>query len=64
MTLILARHLVAILEGYNSQEEWEEQFESESGMGLEYGAVEEWFYESAVNHQDVIGWWLELEEDE
>ena len=54
--------IVAILEGYNSQEEWEEQFESESGIGLEYGAVEEWFYEVAQKHLDVIGWWFDLEE--
>ncbi len=56
--------IVAILEGFSSQEEWEEKFESESGIGLEYGAVEEWFYKAAEKHRDVIGWWLDLEDDE
>ena len=56
--------IVAILEGFGSQEEWEEQFESENGMGLEYMAVEEWFYKAAEKHRDVIGWWLDLEDDE
>jgi len=56
--------IVAILEGFNSQEEYEEQFESESGHGLDYMKLEEWFYKSAEKHQDVIGWWLDLEEDE
>ncbi|QSZ43200.1 hypothetical protein GJV85_13580 (plasmid) [Sulfurimonas aquatica] len=56
--------IVAILEGFNSQEEYEEQFESENGMGLEYEALEKWFYESAQKHLDVIGWWLNLDEKE
>jgi len=47
----------------NSQEEYEEQFESESGHGLEYMKLEEWFYASAQKHNDVIGWWLDLEEE-
>lgn len=55
--------IVAILEGFNSQEAYEEQFESESGHGLEYMKVEEWFYKSAQKHKDVIGWWLDLEEE-
>lgn len=54
--------IVAILEGFNSQEEYEEQFESKDGMGLEYEALEGWFYKSAEKHKDVIGWWLDLEE--
>ena len=54
--------IVAILEGFNSQEEYEEQFESE--MGLDYMKVEEWFYKSAVKHMDVIGWWIDLKDDE
>lgn len=56
--------IVAILEGFGSQEEWEEQFESDNGIGLEYMAVEEWFYKAAEKHKDVIGWWLDLEDDE
>ncbi|MEN4052689.1 hypothetical protein, partial [Sulfurimonas sp. NWX79] len=53
--------IVAILEGFDSQEEYEEQFESKNGMGLEYEALEKWFYESAQKHLDVIGWWFELD---
>ena len=55
--------IVAILEGFNSQEEYEEQFEGESGYGLEYMKVEEWFHKAAQKHKDVIGWWLDLEEE-
>ena len=59
-----ARHsIVAILEGFNSQEEYEEQFESESGHGLDPMKLQEWFYESAQKHKNVIGWWLDLEEE-
>ncbi len=53
--------IAAILEGFGSQEEYEEHFESENGMGLEYEALEKWFCESAQKHLDVIGWWLELD---
>lgn len=56
--------IVAILEGFNSQEEYEEHFASENGMGLEYEALEKWFYESAQKHLNVIGWWLDLDEEE
>lgn len=45
--------IVAILEGFNSQEEYEEQFERENGM-LSYEVVEEWFYKSIQKHKDVI----------
>ena len=55
--------IVAILEGFSSQEEYEEQFENENSMGLEYGALEEWFHKSAQKHRKVLGWWLDLDED-
>ncbi len=55
--------IVAILEGFSSQEEYEEQFESKDGMGLEYEALEEWFYKAAEKHKNVLGWWLDLEEE-
>jgi len=54
--------IVAILEGFDSQEEYEEKFESKNGIGLEYEALEKWFYKSARKHKKVIGWWLDLEE--
>jgi len=53
--------IVALLEGFNSQEEYEEQFKSENGMGLEYEALERWFNKAAQKHMNVIGWWFELE---
>jgi len=56
--------IIAILEGFNSQEEYEEQFESENGHGLDYMELEEWFYKSAEKHKSVLGWWLDLEEEE
>lgn len=52
--------IVAILEGFGSQEEYEEQFESKNGMGLDGMALEEWFYKAAQKHKNVIGWWLNL----
>lgn len=54
--------IVAILEGFNSQDEYEEQFESEDGHILDYMKLEKWFYQSAQKHKDVIGWWLELDD--
>ena len=55
--------IAAVLEGFASQEEWEEHFESESGIGLEYMKVEEWFEKAAEKHRDVLGWWLDLEDE-
>ena len=55
--------IIAILEGFNSQEDYEEHFESGNGMGLEYEALEKWFYDSSQKHLDVIGWWLDLDEE-
>ena len=54
--------IVAILEGFGSQEEYEEQFESKNGKGLDGMALEEWFYKAAQKHKNVIGWWLNLED--
>jgi len=55
--------IAAILEGFDSQEDYEEQFESKNGIGLEYEALEKWFYKAAEKHKKVIGWWIDLEED-
>lgn len=54
--------IVAILEGFNSQEEYEEQLDSGNGM-FDYEALEKWFYKSAQKHKDVMGWWLDLEKE-
>lgn len=55
--------IVALLEGFKSQEDYEEQFVSKEGYGLEYESLEAWFYKGAKKHKDVLGWWLDLEED-
>jgi tetratricopeptide (TPR) repeat protein len=55
--------IAAILDGFDSQEDYEEQFESENGMGLEYEALEKWFYKAAQKHKEVLGWWIDLEEE-
>ncbi len=54
--------IIALLEGYESYEHFEEQFTTESGY-LNAGALNEWFYEKSQKHERVIGWWLVLEEE-
>lgn len=53
--------IVAMLEGFGSQEEYEEKFETKDGMGLDGIKLEEWFCKVAQKHKDVISWWLDLE---
>jgi len=53
--------IVAILEGFDSQEDYEEKFKSKDGVGLEYEALEKWFYKAAYKHKKIIGWWIDLE---
>ena len=55
--------IVAILEGYESIEHFEEQFETESGY-VDAIAINNWFDEKVKKHRDVMGWWLDMEEDE
>ena len=55
--------IVAILEGYESIEHLEEQFVTEGGY-MDAMAINEWFNEKVEKHRDVLGWWLDLEEDE
>ena len=55
--------IVAILEGYESIEHFEEQFETESGY-MDAIAVNRWFDEKVEKHRNVMGWWLNMEEDE
>jgi len=52
--------IVAILEGFESQDALEEKFESKDGMGMDGMALERWFNKAAQKHLDVIGWWFEL----
>ncbi len=51
--------IVAILEGYESIYEYEAQFETDGGMGLDAMAVEKWFWDKAPKHKDAIGWWID-----
>ncbi len=55
--------IVAMLEGYESIEHFEEQFETEGGY-MDAIAMNKWFDEKVEKHRDVLGWWLNMEEDE
>lgn len=55
--------IVAILEGYESIEHFEEQFEIAGGY-VDAVAINKWFDEKVEKHRDVMGWWLDQEEDE
>ena len=46
--------IVAILEGFESQDALEEKFESKNGMGLEYEALERWFNKAAQKHSHIF----------
>ena len=54
--------IVAILEGYDSQEDFEEEFSD--GEYLDWEKQEKWFFEKSQKHKKELGWWFELEEDE
>ena len=54
--------IVAILEGYESIEYLEEQFATEGGY-MDAIAINEWFNEKVEKHRDVLGWWLDLEDE-
>jgi len=55
--------IIAILEGYESIEHFEEQFVSKGGFGLDAMALNEWFDKKAKKHKKVIGWWLDIVDD-
>ena len=55
--------IVALLEGYEDVQSWEEIFESDSGYGLDAIAVDEWFNKYAKKYPDEIGWWFEMEDE-
>jgi tetratricopeptide (TPR) repeat protein len=54
--------IVALLEGYESQEHFDEQFSDDGGMSLDAMALHHWFEKHAPKHKKEIGWWLEMEE--
>jgi len=52
--------IVALLEGYESQEHFDEQFMDDHSYGLDAIALERWFEKYAKKHKKEIGWWLEM----
>jgi tetratricopeptide (TPR) repeat protein len=52
--------IVALLEGYESQNHFDEEFENDDGSSLDGMAIHKWFEKHAKKHQKEIGWWLEL----
>lgn len=57
-------YIVAILEGFESEEEFEADFMVENGEYLDWQKQEEWFQEKVVKHGRVLGWWLDMEDNE
>jgi tetratricopeptide (TPR) repeat protein len=55
--------IVAILEGLESQEDFEEKFLAKDGDYLDWEKQERWFHEKAKKHEDVLGWWLNMEDE-
>ncbi len=53
-------YVLALLEDYDCAEDVDEMFDEQFNMDVI--KIEEWFYEKAEKHGDVLGWWLELEE--
>jgi len=52
--------IVALLEGYESQGHFEEEFENDDGSSLDGMAIHKWFEKHAKKHQKEIGRWLAL----
>jgi len=57
-------YIVAILEGFESEEAFESDFMEEGKEYLDWQKQEEWFQEKVVKHRNLLGWWLDMEEDE
>ncbi len=57
-------YIVAILEGFESEEEFEVHFMEKDEEYLDWQKQEAWFQEKVMKHRKVLGWWLDLEEDE
>ena len=53
-------YVLALLEDYDCAEDVDEMFDEQFDMDAI--KIEEWFYEKAKNHHNVLGWWLDLEE--
>ena len=70
MQLLYANHddnigaryaIVALLEGYETYEDFEKQFDI--GNGLDAVMLDDWFWANALKHKEFIGWWLESAEE-
>ena len=57
-------YIVAILEGFESEEALEADFMEDDKEYLDWQKQEEWFQEKVVKHRNMLGWWLDMEEDE
>jgi tetratricopeptide (TPR) repeat protein len=54
-------YIVALLENFDCAEDVDEMFEEKFGMDAI--KIEKWFHEKAQKHQDVLGWWFDLEDE-
>lgn len=50
--------MMALLEGFKNNYEFEEIFLSKTGLGLDAFIMEEWFERAIEKHKDRIEWWL------
>jgi len=57
-------YIVAILEGFESEEEFEINFMKEDEEYLDWQQQEIWFQEKVMKHRKELGWWLDMEEEE
>ena len=57
-------YIVAILEGFKSEEEFEVHFMEKDEEYIDWQKQESWFQEKVIKHRKVLGWWFDLEEDE
>jgi len=57
-------YIVAILEGFESEEEFEINFMKEDEEYLDWQQQERWFQEKVMKHRKELGWWLDMEEEE
>jgi len=53
-------YIVAILENYACAEDLDEMFEEKFKMDA--FKIEDWFHKKSQRHQNILGWWFELEE--
>ena len=57
-------YIVAILEGFESEEEFEINFMKEDEEYLDWQQQERWFQEKVMKHRKELGWWLDMEDEE